>query len=272
MINNNQIQPILASLGLDQLEISCYLDLLKKSPQRASELAKKFDAPKATVLVALYRLSDHFGIIKRTKQKNCFLFWVEDVNDLLNYTSRQEQQSAENKKTIEQLLPGLRAIMSLDAVKPQISYYEGKKGLKKAFEQVLEEADEIIGYGSNEDDIKYLPELYPNYYERRVKRKIPVKAIIPATDFNIKALANTTKELRDTHLIAKGFNYPIQVNIYKHTAVFYSFEESFALIIKSRPIADCLKMVFGLAFEKAGESDKPPELRTPPAYRLTGLG
>ena len=252
MINDNQIQPILASLGLDQLEISCYLDLLKKSPQRASELAKKFGVPKATILTALYRLADHFGIIKRTKQKNSFLFWVEDVNDLLNYTNRQEQKLSENKKIIEQLLPELRSMMSIDAVKPQISYYEGKEGLKKAFEQVLDEADKIIGYGSNEDDVKYLPDLYPNYYERRIKKKIPVKAIIPATDFNVKAFANNTKELRSARLIPKEFNYPIQVNIYKHTAVFYSFEESFALIIKSRPIADCLKKIFEMAFEKAG--------------------
>jgi hypothetical protein len=83
-----------------------------------------------------------------------------------------------------------------------------------------------------------------------------VKAIVPATYYNIKALANVTKELRDTHLIPKDFNYPIQVNIYKHTTVFYSFEESFALIIKSRPIADCLKKIFEMAFGKAEETKK----------------
>jgi hypothetical protein len=206
--------------------------------------------------VALYHLSDHFGIIKRSKQKNTFLFLVEDVGDLLRYVDQKERESQENKKTIEQLLPQMRSMMNLDTIKPQISYYEGKEGLKQAFEQVLEGADEIIGYGSDEDDMKYLPEIYPKYYDRRVKKRIPVKAIIPATDFNIEdTLKKETQKLRQNHLIPKEFNYPIQINIYKHTAVFYSFEESFALVIKSRPIADCLKKVFGLAFEKAGESN-----------------
>lgn len=256
MINEELIYPILSGLGLEQLDSDCYLSLLKKSPQRASELARKFSAPKATILVALYRLADHFGIIKRTKQKNSFLFWVEDVSDLLRFADSQARQISENQKTVQQLLPELRAEMNLDATKPQISYYEGKDGLKKAFEQVLEEADEIIGYGSNEDDVKYLPELYPNYYERRVKKKIPVKAIIPATEFNFREMANNVKELRNAHLIPKEFNYPIQINIYKHTVVFYSFEESFALVIKSRPIAGCLKKIFELAFDKAGEPEK----------------
>ncbi|MCL5667049.1 MAG: hypothetical protein M1383_04745 [Patescibacteria group bacterium] len=256
MINNSQIQPILNNLGLDQLEINCYLALIKKSPQKASELAKKFETPKATVLTALYRLADHFGIIKRSRQKNSFLFWVEETNDLLHYARRRHQESLDSERLIEQLVPELRSMMNLDAAKPQISYYEGKEGLKQAFEKVLEEADEIIGYGSNEDDVKYLPELYPHYYERRVKKKIPVKAIIPATDFNIQSFSNNTKELRTAHFVPKEFNYPIQVNIFKHTTIFYSFEESFALVIKSRPIADCLKMIFGLAFVKAGELNK----------------
>lgn len=256
-MDNNQISTILNKIGLDQLEACCYLELLKRSPQRASGLAKKLSVPKATVLTALYRLSDYFGVIKRSQNKNAFQFWVEDVSDLLKFADNRSREMAENKSEIEQALPLLRSMMSLDATKPKIIYLEGKQGLKQAFEQVLEEADEIIGYGSNEDDIKYLPDLYPHYYDRRVNKKIPVKAIIPATDFNVQAaLKNAVKELRDTHLIPKEFNYPIQVNIYKHSCVFYSFEESFALEIKSRPIADCLKMIFNLAFNKAGELDK----------------
>lgn len=54
----------------------------------------------------------------------------------------------------------------------------------------------------------------------------------------------------------KEWNYPIQVNVYKNTTVFYSFDESFALMIKSKPIADCLKKIFELAFDKAAEYDK----------------
>ncbi len=256
-MENQEIPTLLTSIGLNNLEKNCYLELLKKSPGRASDIAKKLGVPKATVLIALYRLSNTFGIIKRSKNKNSFLFWLEDVSDLLKYLKRKEEKTQEHKRQLEKLLPEMRAQMNLDAAKPKIIYLEGKEGLKQTFENVLEEADEIIGYGSNEDDIKYLPGLYRNYYERRVKKKIPVKAIIPATKFNIKeAKEKSVSQLRNNHLIPKEFNYPIQVNIYKNSVVFYSFEESFALTIKSKPITACLKKIFGLAFEKAGETDK----------------
>ncbi len=252
-----QIKSFLSKLGLSPLETDCFLELLKKSPQKASDLALKLEKAKATVLLALYRLADDLGIIKRSQKKNAFMFWIEDVGDLLKFVERKEKETTESKQLIEQALPELRAMTNLDATKPKIIYLEGKPGLKQAFEQVLEEADEIIGYGSDEDDVKYLPEIYPSYYERRVKQKIPVKAIIPATEFNIKdTLEKEVSKLRQNRLIPKEFNYPIQVNIYKNTAVFYSFEENFALTIKSKPIAACLKKIFEVAFEKAGEYDK----------------
>jgi sugar-specific transcriptional regulator TrmB len=252
-----KITSILIKIGLDNLEISCYLELLKQSPQRASEFSKKLDVPKATILSALYRLNNEMGIIKKTKEKNSFLFLVEDAKDLISYLERRESEIKNSKSEIENLLPEIRSIQSLTAKKPQVYYYEGHEGMKQAFEKMLEEADEVIGYGSNEDDYKYLPELYPHYYERRVQKKIPVKAIIPALPFNIKeTLKNEIRHQRKTHFVPKEWNYSVQVNIYKDTAVFYSLEESFVLLIKSKPISDCLKKVFELAFEKAGEYDK----------------
>ncbi len=256
-MTEDKIKAILEKIGLNELEIKCYLALLRKSPQRASDLTKALSIPKATILAALYRLSDEFNIVKRSKKKNSYLFLVEDLQDLVHHLERKQTEINQNKKAIELLLPELRSMQSYEVNKPKIYYYEGREGMKQAFEQVLEEADEIIGYGSNEDDVKYLPKLYPNYYERRVEKKIPVKAIIPALSFNIEeTLKKEIKHLRKTHLIPAEFNYPIQVNIYKNTAVFYSFEENFALVIKSKPMAQCLRKMFEFAFEYTEKFDR----------------
>lgn len=256
-MNQEKITQILSKIGLSELENSCYFALLKQSPQRASDLAKKIDVSKATILAALYRLSDEMGIIKKSKKKNSFIFLVEEAKDLLSYMNRKEEEIKSNKIQIEDILPELRSMQNYDIKKPKVFYFEGKDGIKQAFEKVIEEADEIIGYGSNEDDAKYMKDLYPHYYERRVQRKIPVKAIIPALPFNIKdVLENSTKHLRSTHLIDKSWDYPIQVNVYNNTTVFYSFEESFALMIRSKPISDCLKKVFELAFDGSKDMDE----------------
>lgn len=257
LMQEEKIQQYLVKIGLSELESACYLALLKQSPRRASELSKKLDVPKATILAALYHLSDKMGIVKKAKKKNSFLFLVEDAKDLIGYLERKEARIKNSKSEIENILPELRSLQNYEIKKPKIYYYEGREGMKQAFERLLEEADEVIGYGSNEDDYKYLPELYPHYYARRVEKKIPVKAIIPALPFNIQeTLKNELAHQRKTHLVPKEWNYPVQANVYKNTVVFYSLEESFAIMIKSQPIVDCMKKVFELAFDKAEEYDK----------------
>lgn len=254
---NKIILHALQSLGLSELEVNCYISLLHKSPQRVTNLAKEFERPRATIHLALAHLVNDYGIVSKSKKKRSFEFSVEDPQELITILDQQQRDIDRRKKRIEQLLPELRAQQQFDATKPQILYVEGVAGMKKVFLDVIEEADEIIGYGSNEDDYKYLPELFPEYYEQRVKKKIPVKAIIPATEFNIRETVG--KELthqRYTHLIPKEFNFPIQINIYRDKTVIFSLEEKFVFVIRNKAITQCLKMVFSLAYESARESDK----------------
>ena len=252
-----KLRKYLKKIGLSQLEQDCYIALIKKSPQKASDLAKRFSEHKSTVLDALHGLVDEFGIVRRTKRKNALLFVVEDVKDLLSYIDREKDTLATMKQGLSDLLPELRGMQNYEIAKPKIYYFEGIEGIHKALEQVLTEADEYVGYGSVEDDKKYLPDVYPNYYERRVAKKIPVRAILPALPESIKeTLENEIRHQRKTRLVPKEFAYPTQINIYRGTVVFYSYEEGFALMIKSKPIADCLLMIFDFAFEgKAKEYD-----------------
>lgn len=248
---------IFREIGLNELETECYLALVQRSPLRASSLARSFDMPKATVLLALGRLVDHFGIVRREKKKNYYHFFVEDVNALVKHLDKKIERERTSKRNVEDLLPELRSMQTYEISKPKILYYEGKEGIRQAFEMVLSEADDLVAYGNNEDEIKKMSNIFPDYYRRRVEKKIPVsKALAAATDFNVKeTLENAGKQLRNTRLLPKEWAFPIQFNIYKDTVIFYSFEEYFALVVKNRPIAACLKMVFGLAFEQAAEYD-----------------
>lgn len=256
-MTEKEIKNLLKKIGLDSMETACYFELLKKSPQRASQIARKLDKPKSTVHLNLAQLVDNFGLVKREKRKNHFLFLVEDAKDLAKMLEIRVEKAQKTYEKVKNLLPELRAMQEFSIEKPQILYFEGKEGLKRAFEMVLEEADEIVAYGNHEDEIKGMPDIFPDYYEKRVKKKIPItQAIAPATDFNIQeSLKNEDKHLRNTHFVPKENLFRIQINIYKDTVVFYSFEELFALVIRSKPIAGCLKFIFSLAFKTSSQTD-----------------
>ena len=161
MAQEAEIKKILAKIGLNQLETTCYLALLKKSPQRASQLSLSLDIPKATLLDATARLVNEFNIVKQTKKKNYYLFSVEDPADISRWLEQKQNGLAHAKQQISNLLPELRSLQQYDLNKPKIYYLEGKEGIRQVFWQVLDEADEIIGYASNEDDAKYLTDITP---------------------------------------------------------------------------------------------------------------
>lgn len=256
-MEEKDIRTALLKIGLSQLEVDCYIALVKRSPQRASDLSKNFSVPKATVLLALQRLTDELGVVRRIRTKNTFLFSVEDINNLLAYLNREEESIVQKKKTLTNLLPQLRSMHQYDVNKPKIFYYEGREGVHKALEQVLEEAETYDIYGSVEDDLNYLPEVYPDYYDRRVAKRIHVRAIVPALPLSIPEIINNEiKHQRAAHLVPADWNYNLQVNFYKNTVLFMSYEENFALMIKSKPIAECLLRIFQLAYERAGDYDK----------------
>ncbi len=256
-MQEDKIKKILTNLGLNELEITCYLALLKKSPQRASGLSLSLDIPKATVLDAVSRLVNEFNIVKQTKKKNFYLFSVEDPADILRWLEQKQTDYAHSKQQVNDLLPQLRSLQQYDVNKPKIYYFEGKEGVRRAFWQALDEADEVIGYSSTEDEMKYLSDIVPEFYEKRTAKKIPVRVIIPATPFNVKdTIENAQKFLRPSHLIPAQFNYPVQIQVYKNTILFFSCQENFTLMIKNKPMADCLKKMFEFAFEYTKESDR----------------
>jgi len=257
-IIEKQIKNLLKKIGLDEMETACYLELLKKSPQKASQIARKIDAPKSTVHLNLGQLVDIYGLVKREKHKNYYLFRVEDACDLTKMLELRAEKAQQTYEKVKNLLPELRALQEYEFEKPKILYFEGREGLKRAFEMMLDEADEIVGYGNHEDEVRGMTDIFPDYYERRVKKKILVsQAIAPATDFNLKeSLKNEDKHLRQTRFVDKENLPRIHFNIYKDTLVFYSFAELFALVIRSKPIAGCFKFIFGLAFEASAKTDE----------------
>jgi len=256
-MTERKIRTLLTKIGLSQLEIDCYVALLKRSPQKASELARKLDTPKATVLLALQALRDRYGFIKSAKRKNAFLFVVEDIKSISGYLDRQVYDFQKSKQEADNLLPALRSMQNYDASKPSVYYFEGKDGIKQAYEQVLSETDHFIGYGSHAYNEKYLPGLFPDYYERRSKKGITVEGIVPALAYNIEQTQKFEhKHLRKTHLVPKEWSFPIEIDVYKGTVIFYSYDEMYALMIKSKAIADCLYKVFELAFKGADSYDK----------------
>lgn len=139
----------------------------------------------------------------------------------------------------------------------QVEYLTGEEGIIRAFEDTLKVPNTtLLCYGTVKHQTRSLPSIFPNYYDERVKRNISTRCLIPADVQSLKeCIQNDRAHLRTTRFIGRETTMPVEINIYGESVAIMSFEDNFAIIIRSKTVADCLRIIFELAYECAKESD-----------------
>lgn len=251
------LEASLHELGLDKRQISVYIELLKAGTWKASNIAKILDMPKSSVLDVLSVLV-HMGLVSKIRKKNAFIFSAYEPQKILDILDDRKRKLEYLEHKMKVAVPLLRNLQDITSPKPQIEYLEGRSGLIEAFHDTLKISHKtILCYGSVAEQDKTLPDIFPNYYKERVKRKISTICLIPADSASTEeCLANDEKHLRKTYFIPESMALPMEINIYENNTTIMSFKEQFAVIIRSKPVADCYRIIFNLAFEGAKNYDK----------------
>jgi sugar-specific transcriptional regulator TrmB len=240
------IKDILLKFGLSDREAEIYLRLSEYGSLRASQLAKDLKLPKTTVIEALYLLEEK-GLVSRIKQKNSFIFTAEDPEILLLQLDKKEQEIQANKALLIKALPAFRTIKS-DKNIPKVRYFEGREGIIQLYEDSLRSKSGIYAYGSSEDELRYLPEYFPEYWNRRVRAGIPITTLMPDTDRNKKHSQDTDAvHLRKSYLFPEAYRTPLEIDVYDNKVVLMSFKEWFGVMIESAVIASAMSNLLKLA-------------------------
>ncbi|MDP4008515.1 MAG: hypothetical protein Q8P68_04980 [Candidatus Peregrinibacteria bacterium] len=144
-----------------------------------------------------------------------------------------------------------------DANPSQVERLDGEDGLIRAFEDTLKIPNTtLLCYGTVKHQTRALPSIFPNYYAERVKRNISTRCLIPADAQSLKeCIQNDVAHLRTTRFIGRETTMPVEINIYGDSVAIMSFEDNFAVIIRSKTVADCMRIIFELAYDSAKESD-----------------
>ncbi|MFH1781501.1 MAG: helix-turn-helix domain-containing protein [Patescibacteria group bacterium] len=247
----------LSYLGLNEKEIKIYISLLKTGTNKASFIARNINLPKTTVLDALNTLTKKRFISKIHKQ-NAYYFTAFEPDKILQLIDEEEDELKKKKGKIKNIIPLLENLQDIKSPKPQIEYLEGKQGLAEAFTDTLKVPNKnILCYATVDEQAYALPEVFPEYFYNRVKKKISTTCLIPASKPSLaECILKDEEQLRKTYFIPEDKYVPIEINVYENNTAIMSFEEEFAVIIRSKPIADSMKVMFDLAFEGAKKYDK----------------
>lgn len=177
-----EIQVILKNFGLSEKEIAVYLALIELGPSSVREISAKSKVNRGTsydILKSLIVL----GIVSYYNKESKQYFMAEPPEKLLSAIDQKKEDLDEVRANITQSLPLIKTLFEKQGGKPVVKFYEGSKGIKQIFEDVLDEvssASDKSYYLYSSATAEHRKNVYgdmPDFSEKRIKKGIKVKII-----------------------------------------------------------------------------------------------
>ncbi len=246
------IKDLLKYLNFPEKEATVYLALIEVGQAKAREIALKTGLNRTTVY-DLCELLMKKGLISQYKKSSGTYFSALEPQRLLGYLDRekeeQNKQIARQKKKVEELLPQLMSLQNIFSTKPKVKFFEGEKGMREAYEDTLTSKETILAYANVETVHAGIPNFFPEYYQRRAKKKISINAIFPQNKLSFERAKLDQLELRQTKFLPQSsMVFSPEVNIYNNKMLIASWQEKMAIIIESKELADLQKLIFNLVW------------------------
>lgn len=246
----------LLELGFSQREARIYLALLEIGESTVSKIAKASQINRTTIYDIIPNLVRE-GYVKIIAGDKVNTYKAETPDKIPLILDKKIQALKEQSLNSQKLVSQLQTIASKQPGKPTISFFEGKEGIRSLYDDTLLSKGTIQSFGSTEVMEKYDREFLNNYYRRRADKKIFINAIVG----DVESACNYQKKdkvlYRKIRIVPqKMMNINPEVYIYDNKVAFFSFAEKFAVLIESNDIAEALRNLYGLAWDKAKDLDK----------------
>lgn len=248
---------ILKESGLKDKEAVIYDILLESGTLPVSEIIKKSKLKRGIVYKTLYDLQDK-GLVSQKIIKKRLHFSAEHPYKLSEIIEEQLKEARNHQLTLQTYLPQLISIFKIGDNKPGVKIYEGINGIKEVYNDTLKEGKEIWAIlQTSEVEPKIYEWLTHTYSKKRADMGIWAK-VIAAEDLKTKYYVSKNKtEKRETRIVPKKkFPIGIEVDIYGNKVAFINFHKNsdlVGIIIQNDLIANTMRAMFTLAWERAGD-------------------
>lgn len=248
--------------GLKDKEAVIYDILLESGTLPVLEIIKKSGLKRGIVYKTLYDLQGK-GLTTQEVIKKKLHFRAEHPYKLSELVEQQLKEAQNHQLSLQTYLPQLISAFKTTDNKPGVKIYEGVNGIKEVYNDTLKEGKEIWAIlQTSEIESKIYDFLNHTYTKKRAAANIWAKVIVAE---NTKKEDTKTElyirknalEKRETRIVPKEkFPIGIEVDIYGSKVAFINYHKDgdlVGIIVQNDLIANTMRAMFTLAWEKAGD-------------------
>ncbi len=208
------MKEILQEIGLNEKESKIYLELLKEKSQTASKLAKLTNLNRTTAYLELENLLK-LGLANYTIKNSKRYYQPAPPKKLIEILETK-------KKKIKSIMPKLESLSS-NKEEVKIETYEGKEGLKTFYQDILNNATEVLAIGTTGLAFEILDFEFPHFIKDCQKKNIKAKYL---SNLDAKQqLSKLPKNLVKIKYLDKKYSAKVTTLIYKNKVAIQSLQK-----------------------------------------------
>jgi HTH-type transcriptional regulator, sugar sensing transcriptional regulator len=238
----------LTRFNLSEAETKTYATLIEVGPSTASDLSLKSGITRVNTYAVLSSLGAK-GLIKTLGNQKVARYEAESPLELERVLNQGLSEMQESVGAFEAILPALLSDYNLSHNKPGVIYYEGIKGIKKIYENILrDKPSEVLVFRSSKDKA-ILGDYQARHAERRAELGIKIK-VISSKSVTPELKAKDKRLLKERKYVPVSmFNPNTEIDIYGNQVIFIAFgNQPLGFVINSANVAKSLAEIFNLVW------------------------
>lgn len=261
------MQEILQQIGLSPDEIVVYEYLLTSGARTAGDVSRHTSIKRGTSYNVLSDLVGR-GFVHQIGEGNqkdkVMKFALEHPGKIREVIESERSKKDEALRAFDSALPTLTSRWNLVYHRPAVTYQEGKEGLKKIYESIVnDDASEVLVIRSPLDEEVLGQAYYDAYAKRRADRDINTKIISSkAAD---SELEKQDEDFKRERRLWSDLDIPAEIDIWGNKVALISLQKVIVgTVIENQAIADSFRKLFTQIWAGLGaRSDRSRSADTP---------
>ncbi len=245
----------LIAAGLTPPQATVYEILLTHGKQKAREITQKTPLKRGLVYKALDDLVAMGLAAKEERRGSVTRFRPEHPSALRNLAQQREKEAHDAHIAVDASLGALTSAFNLTSGKPGVEFFEGKEGVQRALDRILEKGKEIYTYADIDSIDAEVSAINKYHVRKRLRSKIPKKILIRYSQSAIDIAKKERNALTEFRVLPHDGtdHFQTAVEICDDIVLYVTYKNGYltATLISDPAIAAFHKYLFEINWKKA---------------------
>jgi sugar-specific transcriptional regulator TrmB len=205
---------IFKEIGFTEGEVKVYFALLEHGKSKTGAISKYSGVHTSKVYLILDRLIEK-GLVSYIVEANIKYFQPSDPERLIEYVNTKKRVLIEQEEELKKIIPEIKEKQKFAKYKQSASVYEGYKGIKALFEEMLDtwkKGEEYLVFAPGDEfKSKKINDYFKKHHLNRIEKGVIVKVI--ALDSQREFYKEEYKGIKNFEFKYSSLSLPAGVNI-----------------------------------------------------------